>query len=156
MTRKHILGSIFALSLLAAPSITLAAWYNPFTWFTAPVSESVVVEELSVPTAPTTTLVADKPEQIVQYIEKPVIKEVVKTVTQKVENPVVRQQLQDALTKNTKLTTQVQEYQNLVKQYESANQQLNSKYADAVGVAAQCVAALKTQSTYTPPPTIRC
>lgn len=157
MTRKHILGSIFTLSLLAAPSITFAAWYNPFTWFTpAPVSESVMVEERSAPTAPTTTSLADKPEPVVQYVEKPVIKEVIRTVTQTVENPATRQQLQDALAKNTQLTNQIQEYQNLIKQYESANQQLNSKYADAVGVAAQCVAQLKSQPSYTPPSNVFC
>ncbi|OGG72843.1 hypothetical protein A3A38_02645 [Candidatus Kaiserbacteria bacterium RIFCSPLOWO2_01_FULL_53_17] len=155
MNQKILLGSLFVFSLLIIPSVTFAAWYNPFTWFTpvAPQSE-IVLEEQTIPT--TTPIATAASDPVIQYVEKPVIKEVVKTVTQTVEDPIVRQQLQDALAKNTQLTNQIQEYQNLVKQYESANQQLNSKYADAVGVAAQCVAALKTQSTYTPPPTIRC
>jgi hypothetical protein len=159
MNRKILLGSFSVFCLLIIPSITFAAWYNPFTWFTpdAPKSE-IVLEEQTVPTTTPRVSAASSaaPDPVIQYVEKPVIKEVVKTVMQTVENPIVRQQLQDTLAKNNKLTSQIQEYQNLIKQYESANQQLNSKYADAVGVVAQCVAQLKSQPSYTPPSNVFC
>lgn len=159
MNRKILFGSFSVFCLLIIPSITFAAWYNPFTWFTpsAPKSEVVLEEHTISTTTPAVSTVSPAtPDPVIQYVEKPVIKEVVKTVTQTVEDPAVRQQLNDALAKNTQLTNQVQQYQNLIKQYESANQQLNSKYADAVGVAAQCVAQLKSQPAYTPPSNVFC
>jgi hypothetical protein len=160
MQKTKLIVSILVLSFsfFASQSVTFAAWYNPFTWFQPEQKVEIPTphEEQGAAAITAVTPPVPEPERIIEYVEKPVIKEVVKTVTQTVEDPVVRQQLNDALAKNTQLTSQIQQYQNLVEQYKAANQQLNSKYADAVGVAAQCVAQLKSQSSYAPTPTVRC
>jgi|SRR3989344_5704465 len=151
--QKVAVALLSLLVISSVPSVASAAWYNPFTWFQSePQVEVVSLEEQTAAVVAT----QPEPEKVIEYIEKPVIKEVIKTVTQTVEDPLVRQQLNDALVKNTQLGNQVQQYQNLIKQYEVANRTLNSKYADAVGVAAQCVAQLKSQPSYTPPSTVRC
>lgn len=107
------------LVILAIPSVTLAAWYNPLTWFKK--TNPVVVSSPAV--QENTQIQVPNPEEL--PAPKPVI-----TNTITVEDPKLQSQINSLIKSNsdlqTELATVTVQYNSLVKQNASLSAQLAS------------------------------
>jgi hypothetical protein len=107
---KKYLLALFAI-VLVSPSIALASWWNPTSWFNKSLLSSQIATSSSTTTIQYVERIVEKP--IEKIVEKPVIREVIKTV----DNP-------DQTKKISDLETQISQLQD-------ANSKLKAAYLDA-------------------------
>lgn len=142
---KKYLPVLFLIIFLA-PSIALASWWNPFSWFSKKNEPSIelkkidnlekIVSDEVVNTAP-----IEKESITPTIIEKIIERPVIKTQTITVQDPKLQAQINELLESNLQLQTKysslLTQYNSLIDINTSLRNQLNSKVVEPVSTSVE-------------------
>ncbi|OGI65873.1 hypothetical protein A3A95_00620 [Candidatus Nomurabacteria bacterium RIFCSPLOWO2_01_FULL_39_18] len=126
--KKYIL-TLFVISFIV-PSIALASWYNPFSWFRKSANETQkievpVPETTSNPVLPIKTISTPKSEEHkIIYDTKTAEKPVTQTIT--VQDPTLQRRIQQLELENQQLKLQIEKLNNLQQLVQTQKEEIES------------------------------
>lgn len=134
------------------PFTASAAWWNPFSWFDTPEYQTASTVEVPViePTEPEETESEPEIIEVIKEVEKPVIKEVVKTETITVTDPALQKRINELVAENNALRANVptgsnDSLQNQLNFAQSEKNTLEKKNLDLTNKYSQCMTDLNKE-----------
>jgi predicted RNase H-like nuclease (RuvC/YqgF family) len=125
--------SVLLLSIFLIPSIAMASWWNPISWFSKEKQETQVTLPIEEPVATKTDTEQRRNEDKKEVIEKVVEKPVVKTIT--VQDPALQKQINSLIEEISSLKSKIND---LSEENENLKDEISSYKENSSSLESDC------------------